>query len=277
MADIARSMRQRQTPLALSLASCGPASMQVLLCAFGGGQPDTDAPDRPLAMRPSEQPVRCLSELALQVKMAADMPEPEPSDAQASPLLSLVRRLTTQVPAFDRLDALSIQLLTPEPVPTGLSATERQALSGLSDALSNMQLMSLSFSGPQLDPPPDELQRCLRITRQRLMHRHWQFDAAVSCIGWGGPGRILPSELGSLILEHPAGIEASLRQAALVPALDRTSLLMLVDRYNHRVEASNASLGIDDPDRMPLHPLTGLARSIRSRQVAAPTETVTVK
>lgn len=289
MAKVATSLRQRSSPLGIALTANGALSMQFLLCALTGTWLDRQPANLLMTSPPPGQTVRCVHELTLRLHTHPSMPETvptsDPTDATGTPRLWLARLAAAQLPAFSHLGALALELLSQNPdsdsppvsdsdsdsdesarkgdadsappapgqpvAAPALLTAERQALVGLSDVLGRLQLTLLRFEGPGFDPLPDELQTCARLTEQRCAHLIRQRDAALFCFDWTGPGRTLPSELASIIMNSPDDLGASLRLAARIPVLHSASLIRLVERYN--IQGT------------PLHPLTALARSVQER------------
>lgn len=144
-----------------------------------------------------------------------------------------------------------------EPALPPLAPLPAQALVSLAQTLGSTHLTSLTFAGRWLTPLPEVLQPCLQRVAARAVLSALQFKALDLRMGFIHPPLALPVEVGELIAQQiqPDGRVRGL--VAQLPALDRSTLLHFVDRYNQLAVASGAAE----------HPLTGLTRDIRQRML----------
>lgn len=131
----------------------------------------------------------------------------------------------------------------------------------LAQTLASTHLTSLTFAGRWLAPLPEVLQPCLARVAARAVHAALQIQALDLGLGFLQPPMALPTEVGLIVARHiqPDGPGRPL--VAQLPALDRSTLLHFVDRYNRLATTAGAAP----------HPLTGLAMDIRQRMLPGQT------
>lgn len=138
-----------------------------------------------------------------------------------------------------------------------LTPVPASALTPLAQTLGSSHLTSLTFAGRWLTPLPAVLHPCVQRVAARAVHSALQIQALDLRMGFMQPPLALPAEVGLVIARniHPDGPNRQL--VTQLSALDRSSLLHFVDRYNQLAVVSGAAE----------HPLTGLVRDIRQRMV----------
>lgn len=131
------------------------------------------------------------------------------------------------------------------------------ALAPLAQALGSTHLTSLTFNGRWLTPLPEVLNPCLQRVAAHAIHSALQIQALDLRMGFMRPPMVLPTELGLVVARniHPDGPTRQL--VAQLPALDRSSLLRFVGRYNQLANTAGAAE----------HPLTVLSTEIRQRML----------